>query len=189
MEFVLHVGEFSRYAYIAWCLGSPVLGQRDRELLDSLALLFVALERDGSVEFGEGVDGVGSVGVEGTFEVVFHVSLVGVERLFTLLAQEFSPALTLLFLTFLGCIGVASLLYLIGNGGGLGRVHGILHARELGAYLVEEFGDGRAVGVHLLHRVASLVDVGGTLHVEFVAHALLLDLGEEALAVVGAFLA
>ena len=76
-----------------------------------------------------------------------------------------------------------------GNRVCLGGVDGILHACELRAYLVKDFSDGRTAGVHLLHRVASLVDVGGALHIQFVSHAVLLDLDEEPLAEVGTLLA
>ena len=63
-EFVLHVGKFGRNADIGGSLCSPIIGQLDRKLLDSLALRLVVVERDGSVKFGKGVDGIGGVGVE-----------------------------------------------------------------------------------------------------------------------------
>ena len=184
-QLVSHVGNFSRDKDSGGQCVSIFSRKSDWIFTDSLALCFVVFEGQTAVEICQLVCGIGRIYIELTLEVVLHVLLVAAESLFALLTDNLFTAAAFFLFTLTCCIGIALLLNLIRDRAGLVRIDRIFHAGELGTYLVEYLGDGRTVGVHLLHRVASLVYVVGALHIQFIVHAVGLDLCKEFLAILG----
>ena len=164
----------------------PLVAEGSLEVFEFLADLVKVLDRERLVEAGEFVDGGGDGVVELTAVVVLGFLRVSGNSLFALLTAHFLLACAFSLFTFLGCIGVALLLNQIRHGVLFGRVDGVLHASELGAYLVEEFGERRTAFIHRLESAFRLVNVVGTAFVQFIGHAGTLYLVKKILAEVGA---
>ena len=110
---------------MALALLKPFVAERDVELFDFVADFIEVLNGERLIEAGEFVDFFGNEIIKLTAVVIFGLLLVAVESLLTLLTAHFLLTCALGFLALLGCVGVAGLLYLVGDRIFFGRVNGI----------------------------------------------------------------
>lgn len=182
----LGIADFKRLVGVGLAMLKPLVAEGDVEVLDFLANLIKVLDRERLVEACKGVYVGGYFSVKLTAVIVFGVLLIVLGRFLALLTAQLFLACAFSLLTFFGGISVTRLLNEVRNSVLFGGVNRVLHASELGTYLVKEFGKGRTAFVHLRYSALCFENELGATLVKFIGHAVLLNLGEKILAIIRA---